>query len=222
MLSAKRAAIFDLDGTLVDSLPDLTVAVNRILAEEGRQPVTRDDIKPMVGDGVAMLLRRAFDARGGAPAKGEADALARFVSFYENNAAVLTQPFPHVVETLERLKAASIPMAVCTNKPGAATREILRTLKLDRFFAVVVGGDESPAMKPNAVHVDTARQRLAVPREAAVMVGDSINDVLSAKGAGVTAIAVTYGYSRKPATELGADLVITDFQQVADAMLGRD
>lgn len=221
MRAAKRAAIFDLDGTLIHSLPDLVVAINHILAAEGRDPITEAELGPMVGDGAHTLVERAFAARGGLP--GEVGPyLERFLAFYEANATVLTRPFPHVVETLGRLKAKGILLAVCTNKPTAATHEILRALELDQFFAVVVGGDDTPALKPNPAHIDTVLDRLGMRRDEAVMVGDSINDVLAAKGAQVPCIVVGFGYSRTPVADLGADLVVDDFRIIGDAIVGRD
>lgn len=221
MHQAKRAAIFDLDGTLIHSLPDLTVAINHILAEEGRAPLTDAELGPMVGDGAHTLVERAFAARGGLPGD-VAPLLKRFLDFYEAHATVLTRPFPEVVDTLARLKARGVLLAVCTNKPTAATLEILRALELEHFFAVVVGGDDTPALKPNPAHVDAVLDRLGVTREEAVFIGDSINDVLAAKGARLPCILVSFGYSRTPVAELGADLVVDDFHYVGDAIVGRD
>lgn len=221
MHQARRAVLFDLDGTLIHSLPDLTAALNRILAEEGRAAVTEADVGPMVGDGAHTLVERAFAARGGLSGPVE-PLLKRFLDFYEANATVLTRPFPQVVDTLIRLKQHGVALAVCTNKPTAATREILRALDLEQYFAVVVGGDDTPALKPNPVHVDTVLDRLGVAREAAVFVGDSVNDVLAAKGAGLPCIVVSFGYSRTPASELGANLVVDEFRYVGDAVIGRD
>lgn len=222
MHQAKRAVIFDLDGTLIHSLPDLTSAINHILVQEAREPVTEADVGPMVGDGAHTLVERAFAARGGMPGSNVAPLLARFLDYYEANATVLTRPFPEVVDTLERLKAKGVVLAVCTNKPTAATREILRALDLEQYFAVVVGGDDTPALKPNPAHIDAVLDRLGISRDEAVMVGDSINDVLAAKGAGLPCIAVSFGYSRTPVSDLGADLVVDQFHYVADAVIGRD
>lgn len=221
MHQAKRAVIFDLDGTLIHSLPDLTTAINHLLAQEGREPVTEAELGPMVGDGAHTLVERAFAARGGLPGP-VAPLLARFLDYYEANATVLTRPFPEVVDTLIRLKSRGIVLAVCTNKPTAATLEILRALDLDQYFAVVVGGDDTPALKPNPAHIDTVLDRLGVARAEAVMVGDSINDVLAAKGARIPCIAVSFGYSRTPVSDLGADLVVDSFRYVGDAVVGRD
>ncbi|WP_068502650.1 phosphoglycolate phosphatase [Magnetospirillum moscoviense] len=221
MNRAKRAVIFDLDGTLIHSLPDLTIAVNKTLAMAGLAPLTDADVGPMVGDGAATLVTRAFDARGGLP-DGNVDLwLERFLAHYEPHAADLTKPWDGVVETLEKLKAKGIALAVCTNKPTKATHDILSVLGIDHFFAVVVGGDDAPALKPNPAHVEAVLTRLRIGADEAVMVGDSVNDVLAAKGAGLPVVVVSFGYSKSPVAELGASYVIDDFRDLYDAVVGR-
>lgn len=213
------AVIFDLDGTLIHSVPDLTVAVNKMLAEEGRHSLSEAEVGPMVGNGAAVLVRRAFDARGGLPGPDVAPYLARFVAHYEPNATVLTHLWDGVAETLERLKAAGLALAVCTNKPSGATRAILRELGIEHLFAVVVGGDDVPALKPDPGHVQAVLDRLGIAHGQAVYVGDSINDVLAAKGADVRCVVVSFGYTNIPPRELGADLVIDHFTELYDAVV---
>lgn len=213
-----RAVLFDLDGTLVDSLPDLAAAVNRMLAKAGRAPLEPAEVKAMVGDGAATLVARAFAARGGLPGADVAPLLADFLADYEPRSAELTRPWPGVVETLTALKARGLALAVCTNKPTKATREVLAVLSLDGFFEVVVGGDDTPALKPDPRHITLILDRLGLRADEAVMVGDSINDVLAAKAAGVASIVVGFGYARGPAAELGADHVINDFRQLLDLL----
>lgn len=221
MQTAKRAAIFDLDGTLIDSLPDLAAAVNATLAQWERPALTPDQVRLMIGDGADVLIRRAFDCAGGLPGP-VAPVLARFLEIYEAAATVATRPWPGVVDTLEHLRARGITLAVCTNKPSAATHDILKALDLDRFFAVVVGGDDSPALKPDPAPVNATLARLGIAHGDAVMIGDSINDVLSAKAAGVTAVAVSFGYTRIPPRELGADLVVDHFNDLRRLIAGTD
>lgn len=215
------AVIFDLDGTLIHSLPDLTVAINAVLAEQGLAPLAESDVGPMVGDGAGMLVSRAFAARGGLPTPEVAPYLARFLGHYEPNATALTRPWDGVVQALTALKARGMTLAVCTNKPSAATHAILKDLGLDDFFAVVVGGDDAPALKPDPSHVNAVLDRLGVSHDDAVFVGDSINDVLAAKGARVRCILVGFGYSKVPPHELGADLVIDHFSELVDAVGAR-
>ena len=220
MNRVKRAAIFDLDGTLIDSLPDLTVAVNKTLADWGRAPLSAAEVGPMVGDGASTLVTRAFKARGGLPEPAVGPFLERFLAHYEPHATDLTKPWPGVVETLESLREHGIVLAVCTNKPTKATHDILATLGLDHFFAVVVGGDDTPALKPNPAHINAVLDRLGMHHEDAVMVGDSINDVLAAKGAKVPVVVLSFGYSRVPPDELGADLVVDDFAMLKRVIAG--
>lgn len=212
------AVIFDLDGTLIHSLPDLTVAINRLLAEEGRAALAEAEVAPMVGDGAGVLVSRAFDARGGLPGPEVEPYLARFLAHYEPNATRLTRPWEGVIETLQALRARGMALAVCTNKPSAATHAVLQDLELDHFFAVVIGGDDTPALKPDAAHVDAVLDRLGIGHDQAVFVGDSINDVLAAKGARLRCIIVGFGYSKVPQHELGADLVIDHFSDLIDAV----
>lgn len=213
------AVVFDLDGTLIHSVPDLTVAVNKLLAEEGREPLTEAEVGPMVGNGAGVLIQRAFAARGGMPGPQVTPYLERFIAHYEPNATVLTHLWEGVKDSLERLKAAGLALAVCTNKPSGATRQILRDLGIEHLFAVVVGGDDVPALKPDPSHVNAVLDRLGVAHDQAVYVGDSINDVLAAKGARVRCIVVSFGYTNVPPRELGADLVIDHFDELYDAVV---
>lgn len=221
MRTAKRAAIFDLDGTLIDSLPDLAAAVNATLAAWRRPALSPDQVRLMIGDGADTLIRRAFAVGGGLPGP-VAPVLARFLEIYEAASTVLTRPWPGVVETLEHLRGRGITLAVCTNKPSAATRDILKVLDLDRFFAVVIGGDDSPALKPDPAPVNATLARLGVAHGDAVMIGDSINDVLSAKAAGVATVAVSFGYTRIPPHDLGADRVIDHFNELPPIIAGTE
>lgn len=215
-----RALVFDLDGTLIDSVPDLTVAVNKLLAEEGRAKLTDADVAPMVGDGVGMLVRRALAASGGVPEGEIAPFVDRFIAHYEPHAADQTRLFEGVVETLGHLKARGIKLAICTNKVGGATRKILKALEIEHLFDVVVGGDDTPRHKPDPLHVRITLDRLGVTAAEAAYVGDSENDVKAAKGAGLPVVLVTFGYTRIPVAELGGDVLIDRFADLG-AALGR-
>lgn len=197
------AIIFDLDGTLVDSARDLQDAVNVLLEEEGLRSVTLDDVKSMIGDGVAKLVERALAATGGDQTRLPM-LVKRFLSIYEANASRHTQAYAGVRDTLEALKRLDLKLAVVTNKPYAATMDILEALGLSAFFDAVVGGDTLPERKPHPAPILLALRQLAVAPEAALMVGDNYHDVQAAHAAGVRAFAVTYGYSHKPHAELGA------------------
>ena len=184
-----RAVIFDLDGTLIDSDPDILAALNRVLGARNLAALSRAEIKPMIGDGAKALVERAFIARGGVG--GEAE-LAAFLEDYSANSVVDTAPYPGIMEALEALRVARHPMAVCTNKPEHAARSILAKLGLERFFSVVTGGDSTPYRKPDPRHLGATLAALGM--EKAVMIGDHINDIRAAAGLGVPSIFVSWGY----------------------------
>lgn len=209
--------VFDLDGTLIDSAPDLAAAINQLLESEGRRALALSEIIAMIGDGVATLVRRAYAATGGPPAD-PAERLARYHAIYGDALTNLTAPYPGVVETLRLLADSGHRMAVCTNKPLAATRKILEALELMRFFAAVSGGDSLPVRKPDAGHLLGTLKMFGATADRAVMIGDSQADVAVARNAGVPVIVVSYGYRRQPVEELGADLVIDGFAEIPAAL----
>ncbi|MFD2232806.1 phosphoglycolate phosphatase [Phaeospirillum tilakii] len=219
--AAPRAVLFDLDGTLIDSLPDLTDAVNRMLAAWHRPPLPAPAVMRMVGDGAITLVERAFAATGGAVAASWDDLLAAFLADYEPRAAETTRPWPGVTYALARLRGAGLPLAICTNKPAGATREVLDKLNLAGWFDLVVSSDDAPALKPDPAHVRVCLDRLGVGAEAAVMVGDSENDFAAAHAAGVATVAVSFGYARAPLASLEPDRVIDHFHALP-AVLGID
>jgi len=212
-----KAVLFDLDGTLIDSLPDIAAAVNRLLVAEGREALPEPEVRLMIGNGADRLVERAFAARGGLPAPLP-QLLARFLAEYEPRAAEATRPFPGAAEVLETLERSGLKLAVCTNKPSGATTEVLAALGLARFFTAVVGGDETPALKPDPRHVQAVLDRLGVTAAEAVLVGDSINDIEAAHGAGLPVVAVSFGYTRVPPRELGAEAVIDHFSELPAAL----
>lgn len=211
------AVLFDLDGTLVDSLPDMHSAFNRFLGALGRPPVTPGDLRGWVGDGAAELVRRGLTFTGGMPDRPLSQLVAEYIEHYRGHAACETRPYPQVVETLRALYEAGHPLAVCTNKPHALAVEVLRGLGLLDLFRVVLGGDSVPAKKPDPGHLTAALRAMDLPDQRAVMVGDSANDVKSAHAAGLPVVAVSFGYARVDPRDLGADVVIDHFGQLPAA-----
>jgi phosphoglycolate phosphatase len=215
-MTAQRCLVFDLDGTLVDSVPDLTAALNRLMGATGLAGFTAAEVTAMVGDGAAALVDRALAARG---RQADAAVVEAFVADYTAHAAEATRPFPGVAETLPALVASGWRLAVCTNKPVEAAHALLRALGLDRYFAAVGGGDSYPVRKPDPAHL------LATLRDAggavgrAVMVGDHRNDVAAASGAGVPCIFADWGYGA-PAMGEGAAAVAERFADVAGIAAG--
>jgi phosphoglycolate phosphatase len=219
---AIKAVLFDLDGTLVDSARDLTEALNRLLSGRGLKTLSLDAVKGMIGDGVLKLVERGLAASGGNPA--EAPALVpAFLALYEGNAAAFTRPYPGAAAALERLAHMGVHLGVVTNKPYAATREILHSLGLARYFASVVGGDTLPERKPHPAPLLHSARQLGASAAETLMVGDNHHDVAAARAAGMSVLAVTWGYSHVPHEELGADRLIDSFDELfALDQLARD
>ena len=209
---------FDLDGTLVDSLPDLAEAVNDLMAEFGLAAHPRPAVSSMVGKGVRVLVNKAFLAHGVMLPDAELDRrVKRFLELYEPRATRLTRLFPHVADTVRAL-SRRYRLAVCTNKPAGVSREIVDELGIGGEMTVVVGGDSGVPPKPAGDIMLLTAERLGVAPERCLMIGDSGNDVASARAAGLRIALVRYGYTDIPADELEADYVMDDFRDI-DAML---
>ncbi len=210
--------LFDLDGTLVDTVPDLASSLNRTLHAAGLQPFATAEVAEMVGDGMTVLLARALARRARNP---DPALLARFHADYLAAVAVASRPYPGTVETLAQLRAAGWRLAVATNKPEAPARKLLQALALEPFFAAVGGGDSFPVRKPDPGHL-LATLRLAGgdPRRA-VMLGDHANDVKAARAAGLTPLFARWGYGREEMAD-GSETVskISDLPDLLEKMKG--
>jgi phosphoglycolate phosphatase len=191
-------AIFDLDGTLVDSVPDIHAALNRLMGSRTLRGFTLADVMGFIGDGVPTLLARAFNAR---EATQDEAALPDFLADYEASAAVHTRPFAGIPAVLEQLHTAGWRLAVCTNKPEAAARILLEALGMTERFAALAGGDSFPTRKPDPAHLLATLQAAGGDPARAVMIGDHHNDVAAARGAGVPAVFAGWGYGPLSAAE---------------------
>lgn len=208
--------VFDLDGTLVDTAPDLGAALNHVLASEGRPPVPNTEVlHGMVGYGARALIERGMAASGALPPEREMQILLeRFLSYYAANIANHSLPFPGVIETLAHFQSCDARLAVCTNKPAGLCRTLFAALDLGAYFPVILGGDSLQVRKPDPFHLlETIRQAGGDPGRA-VMVGDSAADVDAARAAGVPVVAVSFGYTLTPVNTLGADVVIDRFHEL--------
>ncbi len=209
----------DLDGTLIDSVPDLADALSDLLAEAGRRKVTQDEVKAMVGDGVAVLVERGFAATGGLPAPKDLGAqIARYIALYESRLTERTRPYPGALNALRALRAGGWRLAICTNKPEHASREIVASLGMGDLIEAVAGGDTFAAKKPHPDHILCLLEAMNTAPSRAAMLGDSQNDVQAARAAGLPVIAVAHGYGTIPAHELGADRVIAHFDELPGAL----
>lgn len=202
--------VLDLDGTLVDSVPDLMSALNRLVEGRGLHPFDAEETAAMVGDGVPVLVARALAARGAAPDPAAADA---FVADYTAHATVASRLYPRVAETLHRLAEAGWQFAVCTNKPEAAARAVLDGLGLPGRFAAIGGGDSFPTRKPDPAHLLATIAAGGGRPDRAVMVGDHANDVAAARGAGLPCVFAAWGYGRA-GMAAGAAVVARRFDEL--------
>ncbi len=212
------AYIFDLDGTLVDTAPDLLAAVNAVLREAGRASVDPETLRHMVGFGARSLITQAFAATG--PGLDEAalpPLIDAFVAHYRRNIAVASRPFPGVETTLAAL-AGPNRLGVLTNKPQELADLLMPALGLDRFFGAIHGAGRLSVAKPDAAVFHHVLEELGGPMTGqgagAIMIGDSATDVATARAAGVPVIVVDYGYTPVPAAELGGDAVTGDFREI--------
>lgn len=210
--------VFDLDGTLVDTAPDLTSALNYALSVLERPPVAAESVRHMVGHGARKLLERGLVASGGAtPAMIEAGVPA-FLEYYWQHIADGSRPFPGVGPALDRLAVAGCRLAVCTNKPVALAQGLLGALGWTERFGAVLGFDSVPLPKPDPGHVWATIDAVGGRVEDTVYVGDSMTDVAAARAAGVPVVVVSFGFSDRPASALGADLVIDHYDDLDGAL----
>jgi len=201
--SDARAVIFDLDGTLVDSVPDIHAAVAAFLGERGHAPLDLATVTGFVGNGVPVLLERVLCAVGERhDAAAIRSAEPRFLAIYGAAPSALSRLFPGVAEALATLAAAGFRLGVCTNKPAAPTHQVLADFGIDSRFAAVVGGDSLPQRKPDPAPLRHTAGLLGVEMTEVIYVGDSEVDSATARAAGVRFLLFTEGYRKTPVEEL--------------------
>ena len=201
--------VFDIDGTLIDTAPDLTHALNHALNVHGHAPIAPDCVRQAVGRGAKIMIEQALDLIG---AEDDAEAmLPDFLAHYEANIARESRPFPGAVAALDRLASAGARLAVCTNKREHLTRLLLQALEIEHYFSGIAGRDTFPVSKPDPGHLLGAIGLAGGKAKAAVMIGDSAVDIRAAQGAGVPSILVAFGYCPPPPEGPQADAVIGHF-----------
>lgn len=211
---------FDLDGTLVDTAPDLVHALNAVLTEQGLPPALFEEARMMVGHGAKRLIERGYAATG-LPLSPELSPrlVERFVDVYRTRIADESRPFPGVQAALDYLAGQGAILSVCTNKRTDLSVALLDALGMSHRFASIIGADAAPAAKPDARHLLFAIEQAGGDPKRAVMVGDSSTDVGAAKNAGIPVIVVSFGYTDIAPRDLGADLVIDSYVELPQAVM---
>jgi phosphoglycolate phosphatase len=205
------AVVFDLDGTLVDTAPDLHAAVNRALADAGAAPLSLAQVTDFVGNGIPALVQRAADAAG-LPRARRGALLAAFGRHYARDPATLGRPYPGLVPALGALAGAGHALGICTNKALAPARAILSALDLAPHFAAVIGGDSLPQRKPDPAPLGAAVRALG--GGPAVFVGDSEVDAETARRAGLPFVLFTEGYAKRPVAALPHAASFADYAEL--------
>ncbi|MGE8104294.1 HAD family hydrolase [Allorhizobium sp. NPDC080224] len=207
--------VFDLDGTLIATAPDLVESLNHTIAARDLAPVGYEDLTHLVGQGARVMIQRAFALRGAPLAEADVPALLdRFITHYEAGMPGKSLPYPGLIEALERLKAAGYILAVCTNKMERLALPLLERLQLTGYFATITGGDTFAFRKPDPAHILATVERAGGQAGKVLMIGDSINDIMAARNGNIPSIAVPFGYSDVAVEELGASHIISHFDEL--------
>ena len=211
--------VFDLDGTLVDTAPDLAAAANHVFASVGLAPISPAELHPFISHGSRAMIEQGLRRHGVTMTPDEVARLhERFFPYYADNIAVLSRPFEGIPELLDRLLASGARLAVCTNKFEALSRSLLRQLALHERFAAIAGRDTFDVFKPAPGHL-TRTIALAEGRpDHAVMVGDSEVDIATAAAAGIPSIGVSFGYTPVPVRELNPTAAIDHYREFMPAL----
>jgi phosphoglycolate phosphatase len=211
--------VFDLDGTLIDTAPDLIETLNVILRNERLPAVPYEDARLMIGGGAKKMLELGLKADGRDPSGPELDRMFKdFLNYYSEHIADRSRPFPGLEGALDVLAAKGCKFAVCTNKLESLSRQLLEALNMTSRFEFICGQDTFGSMKPDPEVLRQTIQKSSGDVSRAVMVGDSATDINTAKAANVPVVAVDFGYTEIPVTELGPDRIISDFSALPDAV----
>ena len=217
-----EAVVWDLDGTLIDSAPDLCLALNAVLASSGCAALEVEAVRAMIGNGVPKLVERGFRAAGRQLSEAEmARAVEQFMAHYSADPTAHTRLYPGVAETLAKLAAAGVKQGLCTNKPEAVTRSILQRLNVDQYFSAVVGGDTTAARKPDPRPLEVCIQTMGATVSDTIMIGDSAVDAGSAKALRVPIGLVAHGYRHTDLADIDADFVVDDIASVPEILAAK-
>ncbi len=211
----KTAILFDLDGTLVDTAPDLISTLNHMLAQENCPPAPEKLMRTMISEGARAMLVKGFELAERPKSPSQYDQLTeRFVAYYSDHIAVHSRPFAGVTRALDQLMANGHPMGICTNKRVDLSELLLKSLEMKDYFEVIIGADTLPVKKPHPEHIWETIRALGGSNDHAIMIGDSETDIKAAKAAGVPVIAVDFGYSTKPVASFHPDAIVSHYGEL--------
>ena len=213
--------VFDLDGTLVDTAPDLAAAANHVLARAGLAPINAKEILPFVGHGAMKMIEQALAAHGQAASPSDLrEHFDIFIAHYSANIAAMSRPYPGVTEALTSFQQQGATLAVCTNKTEVHARALLDELDMSKHFAALTGGDSLGVSKPNPKHLTGTIDLAKGSVKRAIMIGDSETDIRTAQAAGIPVIAVNFGYSVEPVSSFAPDVIIGHYDELHQAISG--
>ncbi|MEM8662912.1 MAG: HAD hydrolase-like protein [Pseudomonadota bacterium] len=219
-MTADRLAVFDLDGTLIDTAPDLIDTANIVLKAHGFDPVPNSVLRDFIGVGARKMIASGLKANGAGVDQVEMDrAHADFIAHYETRMARHSRPFPEIIACLDALDAAGVPMAVCTNKQERLARQLLSELGLMDRFVALTGGNTFSVAKPHPDHLWNTIDLAKGQRAGTVFIGDSRIDFETARAAKIPFVGLDYGYTDVPMAELGPDRLCSPGEDIAAAIL---
>ncbi|MGZ5843243.1 MAG: HAD family hydrolase [Xanthobacteraceae bacterium] len=211
--------VFDLDGTLIDTAPDLVDTLNVVFAREGLPPVPYETARNLIGGGARMMIARGIEAEGRTVTPAELERLFQdFLAHYSEHIADRSQPFPGLIDALDAMAANDWRFAVCTNKLEYLSVLLLKQLGLAHRFAAICGQDTFGVQKPDPEVLRRTIDAAGGTLRSAIMIGDSLTDIRTARAAGIPVIAVDFGYTDRPVSELGPDRIISRFAELPSAV----
>jgi len=211
----KPAILFDLDGTLVETAPDLIGTLNHLLAQENCPPAPAPVIRSMISLGARAMLVKGFELAQKPQTEPQYDALTkRFIDHYSKHIAIHSHPFPGIIKALDQLLKRGHPLGVCTNKPESLSKRLLEQLAMDHYFSAVIGIDTLPFKKPHPGHVLGTIEAIGGASNHAIMIGDSEVDITAAQAANIPVIAVDFGYSPEPVANFHPDAIVSHYDDL--------
>jgi len=214
MVNKKQIIVFDLDGTLVNSAPDLCYALNKTLEEINIPLITLQEVMGYLGDGALELIKRGISKHHNLDNYDLEKLRIRFLDIYDDCLLDKTDFYENVLETLEKLKKMNFTLAICSNKPELLVKRIIKGLNAIDFFGAITGGDTYEFRKPDSRHLERTILEAGRKVDQAIMVGDSENDIKCANSINVPSIVVDFGYSRAPVENLNANIIMNNYQNL--------